>query len=101
MNNYSNMRIPATTKVSIKLFFFYLTDAIAVIGAFFIGTYIQGILKLPGTHFFVMQFLNVVFAVFCCLPTANNPGKKTIQVIFQLLKKDKNRYFSGNYRTKG
>lgn len=101
MGDYGSVKIPRTTKATIKLLFFRLVDMMIVAGLFFGGYYLQEAIHLPGKQYLVFQLLNISFGIFCCLPSQHSPNKRTIQIVIHLLRRDTTKYFAGNYHERG
>lgn len=91
-------RNPKNTKQEIKLWFFYLLDMGIVGGLMILASYILKIVPLSGGMQILFYILTAGFGIFLCAKTPNHPTDRNLTVIMQLLKMDRNNYYSIEYK---
>lgn len=85
-------RNPKNTKQEIKLWAFYLIDIGIVVGMIFIATYVLKVLPLGGTMTIFYYVISALFGLFLCAKTKNHPIDRNLNILFYLLKMDRNKY---------
>lgn len=85
---------PKNTKQEIKLWAFYLLDIGIVAAILVVASYITKILPLsPGMQIFYYIF-SACFGIFLCIRTPSHPIDRNLNVLFNILKMDRNKYHS-------
>jgi len=89
--NYIN---PKNTKQEIKLWAFYLGDAAVVVIMLMIASFFSKILLLPGSMQLICYVISFILGVYLCVKSSAHPTQRNYQVIWNLIKWDKNKYHS-------
>ncbi len=99
MENFSNMRTISSLKTQIKIFAFYFVDILVIASALYVGKYAQDLVfHFPFVQFVLFQSLNVIFSIWLCWRSPDNPTRKNAMVLVLYLKKDYRRFMSLDYQ---
>ena len=83
---------PKSTKQEIKLWAFYIVDIGIVAAMIMIATYVKKVLPLGPKMTIFYYILSAVFGVFLCAKTPSHPTERNYNILFYLVKMDRNKY---------